>query len=789
MKKQILKSLSVALMLLGTTLTAFAAVDWNQYQFLGDAAGGGKYSNKYKVEKVAGIQEVVNIQKPGFATEEGIYLAFTSGITSCSVSSDIQGAGIILHLSAFKAKETEVSVVTATGTVAFHVFYADGGNVVLGGKAYASTGVAGLGNDGLENTRWESQPAAGATDAEKDAQWWLVNMGSLQEFNTVQILWEGAYAASFALEVSNDSAQWTEIKKIEGQTLAGFPYLQNISVGNQKAKYLRVNLIKRGTAWGYSFFELKAFVKEEQVLSSVELTSASSLVKVGESVKLTTVTKDQDGVAMDAKVTYTVSPADAGTVENGEFKAAKFGTATVTATAGKYSKSVELFVYEGVNAALSTNIDTDNKVVAQSGENTAGDHNGFFAVDGNEGSIFVLHDNTDGGVEGRTYDAWFVIDLGAFYDVNLVTIKFEGASSQNYHVDFSNNNVDWNTAYTYAGKEGIDARFDMIYGDNLQNGKGVRFVRFFNTMAATGYGVKIFEMQVFATEGAAPEDHEKPVMGTATLVSGTYNQAVVAVSATDNLGIASYHVVDAANAFDAKFVAVEGNITITGLTPATNYNFTITAIDLAGNESDNSAAVAVAMEAHDYAPAAAPVAPAHPAEKVKAIYSAAYNADCDFGEWGGGTIYTQEEFGKKYVNAAGGWFGLVGFELNCSEMEYLHVDVWTDNDMSMGIVPIHGGTEVRVTESIEGQKWNSIDIALSDFAGVQNWSKVYQLKFDNVQSKTFWLNNVYFYTTGATTVLNTVAMPADVQKRIENGQLVIIRDGVRYNAQGQVINK
>ena len=48
-------------------------------------------------------------------------------------------------------------------------------------------------------------------------------------------------------------------------------------------------------------------------------------------------------------------------------------------------------------------------------------------------------------------------------------------------------------------------------------------------------------------------------------------------------------------------------------------------------------------------PTAAPAAPVYPANQVKAVYSATYNADCNFGEWGSGVTCTDTEFGKKYV--------------------------------------------------------------------------------------------------------------------------------------------
>ena len=151
-------------------------------------------------------------------------------------------------------------------------------------------------------------------------------------------------------------------------------------------------------------------------------------------------------------------------------------------------------------------------------------------------------------------------------------------------------------------------------------------------------------------------------------------------------------------------------------------------------------------------PAAAPDAPTVPANQVKAVYSATYNADCGFGEWGSGTVYTQETVGKKYVTTNLGYFGLT-FEgdaaLNCSKMEKLHIDIWIAENASVGIVPIHGGAEVRVTKDLVGQQWNSFDIALSEFANENDWSNTYQIKLDEIREKTFWVNNVYFYTTVA----------------------------------------
>lgn len=122
------KKLTLLFALLCASMMGFAAIDWSGYEYLGDGAGGGAYSNKYKLAPAEG-QGVVNIQHPGWATADGIYTTFPAGVSECSLGDgnyNIDGAGVILHLSAFTAKETVVTVKHGTGTCVFTVYYADG---------------------------------------------------------------------------------------------------------------------------------------------------------------------------------------------------------------------------------------------------------------------------------------------------------------------------------------------------------------------------------------------------------------------------------------------------------------------------------------------------------------------------------------------------------------------------------------------------------------------------------------------------------------------------------------
>lgn len=120
-----MKKIFSLLTILSLGLMSFAT-DWSSIAFLGDGAGGGLYSNKYKVEAAFG-QNVVNIQLDG--DKPAIYSYFLAAVTSCSLPADqyrVNGAGIYLYLSAFTAKETAVSVEAGGVTYDFKVFYADG---------------------------------------------------------------------------------------------------------------------------------------------------------------------------------------------------------------------------------------------------------------------------------------------------------------------------------------------------------------------------------------------------------------------------------------------------------------------------------------------------------------------------------------------------------------------------------------------------------------------------------------------------------------------------------------
>ena len=152
--------------------------------------------------------------------------------------------------------------------------------------------------------------------------------------------------------------------------------------------------------------------------------------------------------------------------------------------------------------------------------------------------------------------------------------------------------------------------------------------------------------------------------------------------------------------------------------------------------------------------ASAPTPPELAKSKVISIYSDAYaSTGFDFGVWGSGSTYALEKIGgtdnvAKFTTTDLGYFGWQFSKVNTAAMDKLHVDIYSDAAFSVRVVPITGGAEVGQTIEVSAGKWTSVDLDTKVFAdGGANLANVYQIKFDNVKSQTFYIDNVYFWST------------------------------------------
>ncbi len=362
------------------------AIDWSGYDFLGDGAGGGAYSNKYKVAPAEG-QSVVNIQRPGWASEPGIYTSgFGGAISSCSLGDKcaIDGGGIVLYLSAFTQQETEVTVVAAQGSKTFTVYYEDGEpedltgwNIAKGKTAYAGhvaeNGIAAA-NDGNKGTRWGSNGASHyAAVGENAGDWWYVDLGDFYQVDQIKILFETAAPTDYDLLISNNAASWTVIGTYTTQPKTGNTD-ENYNVYNFTDKVGRyVKIFARNgynnMAYGFSMWEFEVYGDHASIDDHNPPTMTSASLSGDPSYNQVTIavagTDPEDGVVTQFHVvdaTHGVDQsqtAEAGVITVTGLNAETSYTFTITALDAAGNESAN-----SVNVSATTTQDTSIPLVA-----------------------------------------------------------------------------------------------------------------------------------------------------------------------------------------------------------------------------------------------------------------------------------------------------------------------------------------------------------------------------------------------------------------------------------------
>ena len=628
--------------------------------------------------------------------------------------------------------------------------WAADGNLALNKTATASSGDAALAVDGNTGTRWES--------AQTDDQWWMVDLGEAKEFNTIQILWEGAYGKTFTIEVSTDGEIFTEAVNVADQTLAGFPYAQNFQFEAKTARYVKFNGIARGTGYGYSFWEFGVYnLAETLSLASLNITVDKSTVTVGGKANFTVVGKDQlDGIIADEGLTWESTTSSVGTVVDGVFTGATAGTTDITAKKGSVvSNAVTMTVVGGEKIDLFTNYQYR---IYNIGEMTKSDSK-VGAFDANDGSVWSLIGNKETAADetSRTYETGFIADLGAIYDITSISIHFEGACSEAFGLAFAGaDGVFGDNVYT-GGKNGVNNHTEEFSGESVTN---ARYVKFLSTKASTQWGVKIYDFSIFGIKKSDIEDTEVPTVN-ATEAAKTDATITLTLSGTDNSSkYLTYEV--AANGIPATyFYGPVGENTTAGFTDlndATTYNFAIYAIDGKGNRSAIKE-LSVTTTGEAFVLTAAPT-PTKAAADVISIYSDAYTpaTTYEYGNWSQSTqVATQTVSEDNMLHLTN--FNYLGFEyatqLDLSEMEYLHIDVLPMQDMNFGITPIivniGSGTATEKSQSVGAltvKEWNSIDIPLSQF-NMDFTQLSHQMKIDKgTGTEVVYIDNIYFWKEG-----------------------------------------
>jgi hypothetical protein len=135
-------------------------------------------------------------------------------------------------------------------------------NLAFNKAAIASSAVQAASNafDGNSGTRWES--------ASSDAQYLIVDLGSVQSIDRIRLSWETALGKDFTLDISAVTAApsdanwtnvvsgtWTTAKDVTGNTATTNDY-PNLG---KSGRYVRMRGTARGTGYGYSLFEFAIY--------------------------------------------------------------------------------------------------------------------------------------------------------------------------------------------------------------------------------------------------------------------------------------------------------------------------------------------------------------------------------------------------------------------------------------------------------------------------------------------------------------------------------------------------
>ena len=266
--------------------------------------------------------------------------------------------------------------------------------------------------------------------------------------------------------------------------------------------------------------------------------------------------------------------------------------------------------------------------------------------------------------------------------------------------------------------------------------------------------------------GGAENETIKPVMGVASLASVTHNTAVLNVAGTDKetedgetVAVSKFQVVYGET--KRILTATDGQITIDNLVSGTMYSFTIYAMDAVNNVSENYATVEATTESLTYCD-----------------FATGHQGDANFGDANGRILLTLKLTAANKVqitvkpNTENGATKL---------LDYLYV-------APSGAKAATYTTGEDIAEG-NGKASMSVEVEYEALPATMN----FHLEWSHPAWDGRWAMDVNGVTadmlcSGETSTVHTVATPAqNVQKRIENGMLIIYRDNKAYSVLGTAL--
>lgn len=573
-------------------------------------------------------------------------------------------------------------------------------NLALNKTAIATSGVAAAGNNGNSEDRWESAHGV-------DPQTWQVDLGSSQTFNAIVITWETAFGSTFTIEAGDNVDQngyltgGTTIASITGQTGITNKYKQVIPVNSTTARYIKFTGTKRGTQWGYSFYEFEVYNDASLAATSLTISGATS-TQVGQTEQFTyTATNSSAQAVTPGIITWTSSDPSVGTIsESGLFTPLSVGTTTITASAGGVnSNSVTVTVTYSAPTSVPAikTVGTDGITAVRALYDQGTKQNGFDFAAWNSSTT-----NTQETIDGKAISL-----LGDFNWYGSNFTSFDATKWDKLHIDI------------YPMSNMSTAGIQIITEGAI--GKGLQF----NVTPGQWNSLEL-DLQALATRG---------------LNLTTFNQIMFASGMTlvDNTAQSDNPI--HADGHQSFYV---GNIYFYS-TQSDVYSGPTDVPDIITSFNDGTTTYTIESD------------------QVKKIYTVGGNDPNLDRKAIQGTATPTEINNKQATLYENFKLDCIGFDkVEFSDLDYVHIDVYPMQAMTMAFdwgssYDRHGKAAKSIQKTLIPGEWNQIDIPLSVYGDVEYTTTALFTQNTNdagaenpagtVDNLTVYLGNYYYFTT------------------------------------------
>ena len=407
--------------------------------------------------------------------------------------------------------------------------------------------------DGDAKTRWGS--------AHRDNEYVIVDLQQQCYIDHLILRWETAYATEYEIALSDDNTNWT------AATYSSSGGVESINLF-ARGRYIRLTGLKRATAYGTSLYELEAYGRPVNgtagSLFVLALEASDRVVPQGSSTTLSVIGYDALGntVSTNAQLAVTAGTA---TLQGSKLLCTDYGTVTVTATQGDVMASLDIVVMETEQPAkaivapaevtlplgdkqlfvtslvnqFETAIDTCHATyrATQLGDKTltftcfdmsatALVHvlafesvnlalNKPATASGAEGDHIGARYAFDGDLSTRwgsrfQDNEWLAVNLGDCYKLTTVKLFWENAYATSFDIELSDDGENYTVVKSVSGAKGGVQTHDIR--DNGE-AREAQFVRITCKTKNTGYGVSLWEMEVYG-EAKCYEDPETAIHST-----------------------------------------------------------------------------------------------------------------------------------------------------------------------------------------------------------------------------------------------------------------------------------